>query len=1740
MAQLGNTYTGRLADIQKQRLSPHHLYFAFDSKQLYTFYEDGTPYLLAPIFGDGSSAETDPIFTTSPAYNITQVQIDSWDLAYSWGNHAEAGYITGITFENLNLAAQTKDIGRIKDSDDVAWSTIKETVTNFHQPIINGSVITFYYVNELGENQTYDIDFGPMLPDLVEDTHITRFEWDIDDLTNNTAIIVDSNGIEYPLSFTHFLQRNEVEDLNTNVNVRDIARVGDVTFQETITYLGQPTISGTILTLHYTDETEIPQSVTVDLADMIPDIVNDVRIQTAVLDEINNQIVITETDGVEHRVNLPDVLTPIEVVDLNDATNTKNIGSVDGQFLQETLTFLGQPTINGTILTIHYTGEDEVLQDASIDLASMIPDIVGDTYISSAVWDDTTNTIVITESNSTVHNITIPDFLRSVVDLNTNTDVHDIASIDDIKIQETVTHFGQPIVNGTKIYFTYLNELNQNQGYNIDLAGMIPDIVGDTYVANFKRDEMQPNKLTIYMNDGTSYSITLLDYITQVDVDSLNTNLSKHEIGRITVQGVSTSLYETVTSFGNPVLEGTVLTFNYINEDNSQQPVSIDLATIIPQIEQGIHIENFWYDETNNTLYIKELNVAEPWSAPLPDGLIETQTTLDIPTLSGTILNIKYTGEDGVQQVQPIDLADILPAISEGFRIENFYFDTVNGRPNHLLIKEVGVTPAWEVDLSKYVVTATELEDGSKDIHQGPDFVVNIPKAYTGFMVQDDFQNDRFPVEDIIRFKGVTFDVDQKMIVVDSDPLPDGLEGQVYYIDKDGTNDVEPDFLLHRGIVVENQEEFDIVAATPFSFEEVYKNWEMYSHGYNANDPNEQSPPVFPAFNVNAGRHVNETLTPEEFYAREAWQYDSANNRVYLTKNYALHTGFYSPKKFGNYTFEATFSAANGDDDTIALLIGFDKDPETGYESTITVTRQLGDSDTSYSVYYNRGQRPDVQRLLLDGTDLAPFAGGAPGLEPWNNGNHTRVRVERVGDIFYIKCSQFKSTVIDDSTLLVLDLNDPILNADGILDKFKTASNVGFSATSQKNATFSDLVFTGMTDYIFWPKREANFPYEFISYETWEYDFTSQQYFLQQPQTVFGEDYFGKGRFVYSYYFDTTWYVNEFDEWIKISGDGEFTEEEIIEIIENNGGTFDQNNFVRRLKIDPTKLISQDIDGVLHYLNTVQGIIIDETEIFLIETGDGEPQEPTEPTEPTDPTEPTEPEPTIQWELLNPMDGATLKSGETITITSVYDGVGSPTKVEHLIDGKVVATITTNLVGQHTSTHVVDDAISTGNHTITSKLYYGIEIEPIIPSVSITIERHHVLKLTSPADGGTYLVGETFNITSILFGDFPNAARIEQLIGPSGGEGTVVHTYYTDFYTEESTPYTIHTAGEYDISLRLYDKQGLLVNTVVTKIITITVVTTEPTPEPEPTITYYPITRHRAGSYKDGNSISVKGDASYIGPLLLERTQADGTIRETEQPIAWAPPSPYLEDDELAVSIPYNEIVEFRVRYNQVKELLVSFTEMPKVKTIWLRANHIGLGTIDVRQCPQLEILDFSDNYIDDILLPTTSPINFVYAGGLQIDWMPPPKLMAKLMAHLVAGTVNNGTFSSSACISDDGAKDHETLISRGWTVSHLSIPLQTPLLVSNSGTSTVGSMTMELMSSTYSWAVVSHPDWIVFNTDSFTPSGPKSNSIQNFVFGFQANNTGIERTGEIHIKKVKDDGNEYWGRAVVTVTQQA
>ncbi len=66
------------------------------------------------------SAESDPVFLASPAADIETTDIANWDEAYDWGDHSDANYLTDYTESDPTVPQYVKDI----EEDDITnWNS---------------------------------------------------------------------------------------------------------------------------------------------------------------------------------------------------------------------------------------------------------------------------------------------------------------------------------------------------------------------------------------------------------------------------------------------------------------------------------------------------------------------------------------------------------------------------------------------------------------------------------------------------------------------------------------------------------------------------------------------------------------------------------------------------------------------------------------------------------------------------------------------------------------------------------------------------------------------------------------------------------------------------------------------------------------------------------------------------------------------------------------------------------------------------------------------------------------------------------------------------------------------------------------------------------------------------------------------------------------------------------------------------------------------------------------------------------------------------------------------------------------------------------------------------------------------------------------------------------------------------------------------------------------------------------
>lgn len=124
----------------------------------------------------GPVSESDPVFTASPSFGITMAHIDNWQSAYSWGDHAMAGYLTSFS-EADPLFSLSPSYG-IASSDISNWNiafgwgdhAAAGYLTSFSEsdPTWNGAANTGSTIGRTG-----NVGIGTTSPKALLHTHGT-------------------------------------------------------------------------------------------------------------------------------------------------------------------------------------------------------------------------------------------------------------------------------------------------------------------------------------------------------------------------------------------------------------------------------------------------------------------------------------------------------------------------------------------------------------------------------------------------------------------------------------------------------------------------------------------------------------------------------------------------------------------------------------------------------------------------------------------------------------------------------------------------------------------------------------------------------------------------------------------------------------------------------------------------------------------------------------------------------------------------------------------------------------------------------------------------------------------------------------------------------------------------------------------------------------------------------------------------------------------------------------------------------------------------------------------------------------------------------------------------------------------------------------------------------------------------------------------------------------------------------
>lgn len=263
-----------------------------------------------------------------------------------------------------------------------------------------------------------------------------------------------------------------------------------------------------------------------------------------------------------------------------------------------------------------------------------------------------------------------------------------------------------------------------------------------------------------------------------------------------------------------------------------------------------------------------------------------------------------------------------------------------------------------------------------------------------------------------------------------------------------------------------NDEVNEIINAIPSNLE-VFNSWYRFSQWSN---------------NLSPGK-------PEEL---QGWNYDQTGDYFYSTINSESHIGLVSPTLYEDYDLLVEIGLRPGgtdsDDDTIALVIAFNKD-FSGKEQTLIVKRSPGGEGRCYSIDLDK-KTFNGQTIVADGDHLVKMGNGSyrnsgGATVPWKTTGRCLLKIQRRGDVIKTWTSDFGNTTdVLESTLLEIDLS-----SNPLLEVFRGPKPYGFSALSQKDSYWKVINFTSPSDKII--DLESNKQYQYTEGSGWTEDTVS-------------------------------------------------------------------------------------------------------------------------------------------------------------------------------------------------------------------------------------------------------------------------------------------------------------------------------------------------------------------------------------------------------------------------------------------------------------------------------------------------------------------------------------------------------------------------------------------------------------------------------------------------------------------------
>ncbi len=251
------------------------------------------------------------------------------------------------------------------------------------------------------------------------------------------------------------------------------------------------------------------------------------------------------------------------------------------------------------------------------------------------------------------------------------------------------------------------------------------------------------------------------------------------------------------------------------------------------------------------------------------------------------------------------------------------------------------------------------------------------------------------------------------------------------------------------GYVFDDSSAFNTFKAnyTPMSFADVFNNWPRISGTYYGSSS------------------YYETLSGYSDSAL-SWQYletdadgdGDLDPRVLQPDNVSPAEGFVCPEESAleNFTFEATLFSDNADNDSIGLIMAFERDGSTNKYLVAHRTTSGNSPTTGWGISYYEGSSYTV--LAQSSTDETGADYG------WES-KKTRVKVQRIGDLIKAWITDWDQldTYMPDS-LMEIDLSANTVNGVSVakdLSVFQGAQQWGYYTYSQPYSTYLDIEMSG-------------------------------------------------------------------------------------------------------------------------------------------------------------------------------------------------------------------------------------------------------------------------------------------------------------------------------------------------------------------------------------------------------------------------------------------------------------------------------------------------------------------------------------------------------------------------------------------------------------------------------------------------------------------------------------------------------